>query len=246
MQGGAADERDLPTPTEIIDAVLYWLRHWWDAPREKSKAADWTMVGLTVLVAGAAIVTALIFQAQLSLMRDADRPWIDLDVSIDSPLTYDNTGVRIGFNISPKNVGRSPAQNIWISPTLTPAFMGDDLSEIQKRICENARPSHEGLLSYLLFPGNHYTQPVGLDLSATAISSHWGKLPPNMEPPDPIPLALVGCIDYTYEASSRHHQTGFALDVVMKGGLLPLKSKTPIASEDLVLRAHSFGGHFAN
>jgi hypothetical protein len=124
--------------------------------------------------------------------------------------------------------------------------MGEDLTEIQRGICENAQPPHEGLLSYLLFPDQHYTQPTGLDLSAADIKSHWGKLPPNMQTPDPIPIALVGCSDYTYQTSSKHHQTGFALDLLMKDGRLPLKSLTPLAPSSLTLRQHSFGGHFAN
>jgi len=190
--------------------------------------------------------TALASQGQLALMRDADRPWVTMDVSISSPLTYDSSGVRVNFNFTPSNIGHSPAQNIWIDPRLTPAFMGDDLTEVQKGICEKAQPPHKGLLSYLLFPGQHYTQPIGLGMSVADINSHWGKLPPSIEQPDPIPIALVGCVDYTYESSPRHHQTGFALDVLMRDGRLPLKSKTPLAPQDLILREHSFGGHFAN
>jgi len=204
------------------------------------------MVVLTIAIAVAAFWTAFIFERQLSLMRDADRPWIRVDVSINSPLTYENKGVHVGFDIIPRNVGRSPAQIVWISPKLTPAFMGDDLSEIQKRICENSRPPHEGILSYLLFAGDHYVQPTVLEVSDEDIKAHWGKLPLGVGPPDPIPLRLVGCVDYTYEPSPRHHQTGFAVDVLMKDGGLVLKSMTPLTPQDLILREHSFGGHFAN
>ncbi len=180
------------------------------------------------------------------LLRDADRPWIAVDVSITSPLTYDGRGVSMEFNIIPKNVGRSPAQNIWLSPKLVPAFMGDDVSKTQKLICENAQPPLTGLQSYVLFAGDHYVQPEGLGLSAEEINAHWGKLPPGMHPPDGIPLVPIGCVDYTYTSSPRHHQTGFALDVLMKSGLLVQKSQTPVAPEMLLLRDHSFGGHFAN
>jgi hypothetical protein len=38
-----------------------------------------------------------------------------------------------------------------------------------------------GFLATYLFPGNHYAQPVGLDLSVTEINSHWGKLAPSFK-----------------------------------------------------------------
>lgn len=223
------------------------------ATQESIKNATWAAF---YAVAAYAVVTTFmwcqmmkqtrILDQQLALARDADRPWVAVDVAIDSPLIYDGDSIRIGFDISPKNIGRSPAQNIFINPALKPVFMGDDLRDLQKHICENAQPAQEGLQTYLLFPGDHYTQPFGLGISVEEINSHWGKKPTGMKIPDPIPLGLVGCIDYTYEASSRHHQTGFALDVIMKDGRLALKSKTPIDATDLVLREHSFGGHFAN
>jgi hypothetical protein len=50
----SANERNPPTPGEFVDAILHWLRHWWGAPREKSKAADWALAVLTVLIAVAA------------------------------------------------------------------------------------------------------------------------------------------------------------------------------------------------
>jgi len=40
-------------------------------------------------------------QDQLVLLRDADRPWVAVDVSISSPLTFDSTGVHIEFAFVP-------------------------------------------------------------------------------------------------------------------------------------------------
>jgi hypothetical protein len=186
-------------------------------------------------------------QDQLALLRDADRPWIDLDILITSPLTYDGNAVQAEFTFVPTDVGRSPAQNISINPTLTPAFMGDDLREIQKRLCDSAATkSGMASLQYVLFPGRHYTQPVGMEISVKEMDSHWGKMPSGLGPIDPIPVALVGCVDYTYESSDHHHQTAFAVDVLMKDGKLPLKSKAPLAPGSLILRPHPTSGHYPN
>ena len=187
-------------------------------------------------------------QAQLEVMRDADRPWIDVDVKITSPLAFEGEAVRIGFTFVPSDIGRSPAQNISIIPRLIPAFMSDDLRETQKKACRDAASKYGmGSIRYILFPGRYYAQPVGLDVPVKDLDFHWGKLPPEIGSPDPVNIAVVGCVDYTYESSARHHQTAFAYDLVMKDGALPLKSKAPIPSSDLILRSHPINNsHYPN
>jgi hypothetical protein len=185
--------------------------------------------------------------AQLEVMRNADRPWINVDVFITSPLTYDGDSVAIGFTFVISDIGRSPAQNVSITPRLTPAFLGDDLKEIEKRVCDDAAsPIGMGSLRYVLFPGHPFTQVTGMNISVKDLDSHWGKIPPGVGPPEPMPISLVGCVDYTYESSSRHHQTAFAADVRVKDQGLPLKSKTPIQPSDLILYSHPVSSHYPN
>jgi len=195
--------------------------------------------------ANAATREASVLQKQFEA---ADRPWIAVDVSINSPLTYDSNGVHVGFDIIPKNIGRSPAQNMSIQVMLKPSLMGDNLDGIVKRICNDiAIQGTRWPLRYVLFPGDHYIQPTVLNMSVDDINSYFqGKLPPETGPTDLIPIALVGCVGYTYESSPRHHKTGIALDVLMKDGRLVLRSQTPLAPDSVSLRLHPFGGHFAN
>jgi hypothetical protein len=189
---------------------------------------------------------AVAAQKQIDLLRDADRPWIDISVTVSSVLTYDNSGVHVGFSFMPKNIGKSPAQNIWIGASLKPLLMADDATEIQKGICGGANYVNNPIPRYLLFPDKEYIQPYGLQMSAADANSHLSKFELSQGPIDPIPITLVGCVDYTYQTSPLHHQTGFAFDVLMKDGRLVLKSKTPLAPDSLALSPHSAGGHFAN
>jgi hypothetical protein len=69
----AADRDSNPTPSEVCGLVIGFLKHYWDAPRQKSKWTDIATVVLTVLIAGAAIYSAFIFQAQLDASRKAFR-----------------------------------------------------------------------------------------------------------------------------------------------------------------------------
>jgi hypothetical protein len=39
------------------------------------------------------------------------------------------------------------------------------------------------------------------------LNSRWGKLPTGRKGRDPIPIVVVGCVDYTYETSPRRSGT---------------------------------------
>src|SRR6266481_6945022 len=84
-QKGDADGTEFPPSlSEVLGIVLNWLRHYWDAPRKKSKPADWAIAALTLIIAGAAFWSAFIFNSQLRAMRKrfevTDRPWIRLNL----------------------------------------------------------------------------------------------------------------------------------------------------------------------
>ncbi|MFZ3262825.1 MAG: hypothetical protein WA172_02395 [Terriglobales bacterium] len=174
------------------------------------------------------------------------RPWVDLDISITTPVTYDRDGLHISFTFIPKNIGPSPAQNVSIAPKLIPGSMGTDVHEIQKRICDNRAVASDEPLRYALFPNRSYEQKITMQITDAEINSQWSKFELSQGPNDLLPVLLVGCVDYTYDSSPRHHQTGFAFDVLMKDGRILLKSKMPLQPNSVGLMEHSFGGHFAN
>jgi hypothetical protein len=207
-----------------------------------------TQARIDSAVAGAATANQLAaMQAQLEVMRDADRPWVDVDILIASPLTYDGKAARIDFTFVVSDIGRSPAQNVSIIGMLTPAFFWDDLRQTQKRVCNDAAtPIGMGSFRYVLFPGRPITQQTSIAISGNNLDSHIGKLPQGAGPVDLMPIALVGCVDYTYESSARHHQTAFTVDLLMKDRGLPLRSKTPIPSSDLMLSSHPISSHYPN
>ena len=176
--------------------------------------------------------------------ESADRPWIGIEVSVSDPLTYDGRAAHIGFNFIPKNVGRSPAQSIWIWPTLIVGGMGSDVREEEKHLCEHAiaqnQPSQVPWSKYTLFPNEFYSQKISLELPAEKITSFTHEREVGL-----IPILLVGCVDYVFGPASQHHQTGFIYEVLMRdGSSMPHKSKTPIAPE--LLGIMQLGGQYAN
>jgi hypothetical protein len=174
------------------------------------------------------------------------RPWVDIDVSITSPVTYDSNGMHVSFTFAPKNIGQSPAQDVSIAPKLVPGSMGTDVREMQKRICDNRAAASDEPLRYVLFPDRSYKQEITMGITDTEINSQWSKFELRQKPNDLIPVLIIGCVDYTYDSSPRHHQTGFAFDILMKDRRILLKSKMPLQPDSVGLMEHSFGGHFAN
>jgi hypothetical protein len=121
----APNERNPPTPSEFITAVYHWLLYWWDAPREKSKAADWAVTFLTIMIAIAAIWSARLFQNQLTEARKAtnfaaqsfrvdERAWIEFDPVKPAPYSprTDKFGALFEYDLYIKNVGKSVARDI--------------------------------------------------------------------------------------------------------------------------------------
>jgi len=125
----AEEEHNPPTQSQVMEAIVYWLRHWWDSPREKSKAADWVMVALTVLIALAAFWSARIFQRQLTEARNATE--LSRETLISTQRAYVSvTGLEIRpklddnqqklWAISPvfENTGNTPTKNLRWAGTM--------------------------------------------------------------------------------------------------------------------------------
>lgn len=173
-------------------------------------------------------------------LEATDRPWIKIEVTFAEPVTYKD-GLNVAVNFIPTNIGHSPAQSIQIKAALVPATLGDDIVGIQKDICNG--PGNPFGPGYMLFPGDHYAQPWGMTLSAKEFDKYWARMGGTGGVKVQIaPTALVGCIDYTFDASKRRHQTGFAFDLVTKDGRIIPISNIPL---DVFLRSR-ISGSYAN
>jgi len=157
------EERLPPTPSEFIDAVHDWLLHWWDAPHEKSKPADWAMVGLTIGVAVAAFVSAFIIQGQLEEARTQTRlsvrPFVGLDdeggdAIQNSVLHIDENGnAYMQYVIRGKNFSIAPAMEVFSYANLV---VSDDLNaalEQGKEACRDERIGNH--IGTVLFQGKN-------------------------------------------------------------------------------------------
>lgn len=112
-------------PSDLLRAFGYFLRHYWNAPRTKSKWTDIAGIGVNLLIAGAAFYSAWVFQGQLNVARDTlyaqTRPWVGtgkIEIKNTAFLIYPGNPpqARSQFNfeitVPLKDTGNSPALNV--------------------------------------------------------------------------------------------------------------------------------------
>ena len=129
----SSDKDNPPAPSEFLLLVKDWLRSRKDAPRERSKAADWALVTLTIGIAIAAFWSACIFQGQLTearrLTEISERPWLSVEIFPLSgiswiegapPASELNDSPFMKLKVSIKNVGKSIAKDVQIDAKMIP------------------------------------------------------------------------------------------------------------------------------
>jgi hypothetical protein len=109
-----------PTPSEVLRYFLVWLRGF-HKDREKSKAADWAMVGLTALGLIAAVASAIFLYMQLRDAQDNfridERAWVELE-----PINVIHRDGRKVYEFFPKNVGKTVAHDVRMKLVHFPAY----------------------------------------------------------------------------------------------------------------------------
>ncbi len=101
---------------KIAEAVIAWLRTYWEKPREKSKRTDVTTVILTALIAVASFWSAWIFQGQLNTSREelvsVQRAFVvPHDVAQARHIIHDQRGEHAVWTFTTpwENTGTTPA-----------------------------------------------------------------------------------------------------------------------------------------
>jgi hypothetical protein len=255
MLGRLLTEIDL-----ILGGVLNWLHHYWDAPRQKSKLADWAIAAMMLIIAGAAFWSAFIFNSQLRALRKhfeaTDRPWIRAEPEVESPITFhDNGDLSMSVTFILNNVGRSVATDVTVySGALVPKPDGvehfHEPIERQVELCAKDQPY---AMTISLFPNEIKQFNVGFRISHEEIESNLVPPPPgvpDLRPAKRINPVLYGCVDYKFSSLPQRHQTGFMYNVV---GTNPKNPNVPylivvgetLPAANIVLERWGAGGDYA-
>jgi hypothetical protein len=145
----------------------------------------------------------------------ANRPWIKVDIQVGGPIVYNENGANITLQYIMKNIGHSPATNVWATPRLiapvlsaTNAENFDRREELRRDIAalKSRPPSPFG---FALFPGDVIVQPITVSMPRDVIKK-------STELIGAIYPAIIGAVDYRMGFDDQSHQTGFIVDIGRK------------------------------
>jgi hypothetical protein len=147
----------------------------------------------------------IISARQLAMVEADQRPWLKVDVTIDSIIFLDNKDVVMDLNIKVKNVGKSPADDIREGFGLVATDVGVLLHagrEEEKQCAALTGPGR------FLFPGDEDPfASYGVRLDAT-------KYLQTLQKPGKISFTVIGCADYALSRNrERRGYTGVAYNV---------------------------------
>ena len=164
-------------------------------------------------------------QASLQIARDAanaavqandisrdifvatERPWVTAAIRAGSPLTYDVDGLNVALQLTLKNVGHSPAKDVFVDLRLLSLTQGNaDPSALLQEMVNAAKQRPPGCFGHQLFPGSTFDQNI-----STATGKD--QLEQLLKEIDFVILHAVICISYRFVFESGVHHTGYVLDI---------------------------------
>jgi hypothetical protein len=170
-----------------------------------------------------AVFAGLQWKTMQSQFTITDRPWLKVDLEIVDPIKFimpEKTIIRTSVRITIKNIGHSVATNIrndcqiYIPQLFSKGYRFNEINFqkelFNKLITKRMHPLDEG---HCIFPEDKTIFTKNLDYlikendfinieGFEAIEGH--KFPPGYL----NPILVICCVDYQFDTSPDHHQTG--------------------------------------
>jgi hypothetical protein len=143
------------------------------------------------------------------------RPWVMVEPSLHYPVNLDRNGdLHIPLGLRLKNVGKTPALNIWWPMEVHIRIVGEAAWDVQKAYCtekretyQNAQVGDRNFAGVTLFPGQERVAKVQLQISADVIASDTKKFSGSRKP-----ILVVGCVLYRGGLHFDAYQTWFIFE----------------------------------
>lgn len=148
----------------------------------------------------------------------SERPWIDAEISLNGPFTFDPNGANIPLKIVLQNSGRSPAQKTAVDVEPLLGFMGNPVDFYRKQACRQAEAL--GSFGESLFPGRNSEYDINAAISYDMIKkSNFNakeRYPDaRIKPGDVVIPDIVVCISYRapFNAEFKYY-TGYLMELL--------------------------------
>jgi hypothetical protein len=172
-----------------------------------------------------------------------NRAWMTLKLTPLSPLSYDKDGsVKIAILFQYRNVGQSPAQDVWFFPEMF-AYNGklNPIDERDRFCTETVMHPLRKTLGKTIFPGDGGAANFTFGLSKKDIDAALASFDGHL-----LPLGIIACVAYTVPGSSQSHYTALMLDIHTRSSQIPSGIVPPpyedIPVSDLLLLDSPIGG----
>ena len=208
---------------------------------------------------------------QLRIMEQAQRPWIKLVAVKPVSVGIFNGFANIGTELTVKNIGSSPAEDVYAFGKGYPDVNYLQAGKIEEAACKQATDAQK-LMKIIVFPGEKRLAPNGFfpvsqstmrkfkkKLAAISainepvhgpIHPYVGQLPKAKQPTALSPdFKVVGCITYAIPDAKRGGETAFILTVDRRcsdNGFgkcgFPLRNIRYYKAPDLIVAKLQWGG----
>jgi len=206
-------------------------------------------------------------QSQLEV---TDRPWLKVSFTAEGRGFYfaGDGSAELSLRAHIQNIGHSVATAVVVPHEM---FLLSDANnsifkepmEHQTALCGSANNKAVGspedqkqqnaMLAMVIFPNDtNESQTIGLVISKSDIDARKSLTPEGPGGKRILPV-IVGCIDYEFGTSTRHHQTGFIYEVERRIQVPPnvyplvmIDITEQVSASDVVLTNYGFGGFVAN
>ena len=140
----------------------------------------------------------------------ANRPWVKAEIQVGGPLLYNVNGANFIIRYVLKNIGHSPATNIFVNPrVIAPAIGVDSLFDLRGELMKTivAQKAQAGNpFGFALFPDEIAVQNVTVSIPQDELKRITQKV-------EFIMPTILGTISYRMGFDTDVHQTGFLFEV---------------------------------
>ncbi|MFC3322321.1 hypothetical protein [Mesorhizobium cantuariense] len=179
--------------------------------------------------------------ARQQLIAD-QRPWLLVVPTFVAPITFDQKGVKTEIALDISNIGKTPAQGVYVKAVLVNSLGSGAILEEISRVLE-MRNNHKFIEATQL-PGEEKIERRSFKIDRSQLK---GVVPGGGLPVIPIMVpVLIVCIDYQIPFTHQLAQTMRVYTVLLKGnigpgGALPVDSQ-PIPPSHLVFENFPVSG----
>ena len=234
----------------FVETTYKWIRFTaWAKVRPVAYSSSFWTAAATVAIAVTSVYQWKAIRGQLDVMRNqlelSERPWVDFDIVVNGPLVFSSTDATMRVRITLKNVGNSPATELWFSEETLAAPPSNPMAE-RERFCRELKGQEATNKSFTdtLFVKRDSQNDVGLQMNKSDVDAAVKKI-------GVIMPTVIACVVYRTPSTRALHETAKILDIVAilstgRVGVINPKETNVFRASKIAIVPHAIGATYAD